>query len=246
MSNSSGARKIIFRVGKICLKVIAGILLFILVLLLLIQTSFVQNFARKKIVSYLQAKLHTKVSIGDLDIGFPKKIILKNIYVEDLQKDTLLSGERLEINISMFRLLQHTVDIREIGLKGITVKIKRVLPDSSFNYDFIIKAFGSNSNSDTLKKNASRPFKIELDRIYLQRIGGTYKDDATGNDFTAFLEDFSTRIKTFDPVHLVFSAGDISLSGLRGNMREYQPVLIIMKILDILEIHILLSQPVFF
>ncbi|HEV3250287.1 MAG TPA: hypothetical protein VGZ71_05005, partial [Puia sp.] len=169
---------------------------------------------------------------------------MKNIYVEDLQKDTLLSGERLEINISMFRLLQHTVDIREIGLKGITVKIKRVLPDSSFNYDFIIKAFASNSNSDTLKKNTSRPFKIEMDRIYLQRVGGTYKDDATGNDFTAFLEDFSTRIKTFDPVHLVFSAGDISLSGLKGNMREYQPVLIIRKILDTVEVHRSLSQPV--
>jgi translocation and assembly module TamB len=242
MSNSSGVKKIVYRVGKICLKIIAGILILILILLILIQTSFFQNFARKKIESYLQTKLHTKLSIGDLDIGFPKKIILKNIYVEDLQKDTLLAGERLEINISMFKLFQHTVDIQEIGLKGITVKIKRLLPDSSFNYDFLIKAFAS--NSDTSKKTSSSPFKIEIDRIYLQRIAATYKDDATGNDLTASFEDFSMRIKRFDPDHLVFSVKDISLSGLRGNMRQYQPELILRKMVDTVEVHRSSSQPV--
>ena len=44
----------------------------IVLILILIQTAPVQNFARKKIVSFLSNKLKTKVEIKRLDIEFPK------------------------------------------------------------------------------------------------------------------------------------------------------------------------------
>ncbi|MEO8117105.1 MAG: hypothetical protein ABI653_05595, partial [Bacteroidota bacterium] len=61
------------------------LLLFILVLIA-IQIPAVQNFARGKIVTYLEKKIQTKVEIGKLSIDFPKRIVLENIYFEDQAK----------------------------------------------------------------------------------------------------------------------------------------------------------------
>ena len=46
----------------------ATILLLLLLVYLLIQLPAVQNYGRKKIVAYLQEKLHTPVEIGKLQI----------------------------------------------------------------------------------------------------------------------------------------------------------------------------------
>ena len=54
-------KSIISTTVKVFLWIIASVLFLIMLVLILIQTSFVQNFARKKIVSYLQNKLNTKV-----------------------------------------------------------------------------------------------------------------------------------------------------------------------------------------
>ena len=80
---------------RIVAKTILFIILFLLVILLLIQTGPVQNILRVKAVAYLQKKLKTKVEVGKVYISLPENIILKNIYIEDRQKDTLLSGGKM-------------------------------------------------------------------------------------------------------------------------------------------------------
>jgi hypothetical protein len=37
----------------------------------------VQNFAKEKVLLYIQDKIKTKVVVAKIDIGFPKKIILE-------------------------------------------------------------------------------------------------------------------------------------------------------------------------
>jgi hypothetical protein len=49
-----------------------------LLLLVLIQIPYVQNFARRETVLYIQDKIKTKVVVAKIDIGFPKKIILES------------------------------------------------------------------------------------------------------------------------------------------------------------------------
>jgi hypothetical protein len=78
--------------ARIVAKTILFIILFLLVILLLIQTGPVQNILRVNAVAYLQKKLKTKVEVGRVYVGLPKNIILENVYIEDRQKDTLLSG----------------------------------------------------------------------------------------------------------------------------------------------------------
>src|ERR1022692_1160518 len=93
-------RRLIYkRILRIFFIVLAILLLLIVSLVLLIQTAPVQNILRGKAVSYLQSKLHTKVAVGKIYIGFPKNIVLRDVYFEDQQHDTLFSGWKLSVNI---------------------------------------------------------------------------------------------------------------------------------------------------
>lgn len=230
--SSLNVKKILTRLFRITVKIIFVLILLFILLIFLIQTSFVQNFARKKIQTYLQGKLHTRVEVGSLYIGLPKKIILKNIYLEDQHKDTLLYGGNIDIDISMLRLLKSELKVNEVNLDDVTVKVKRLLPDSAFNFQYIIDAFAGGTEERSKPADSSSAFKFVLGKIHLQRIALTYKDDATGNDAFVYLGDFKTQIRTFDPDKMDFSVPDISLSKVKSHIRQYHPLLIFKRAAD--------------
>src|SRR5688572_23875994 len=95
-------RNIWVKPARIAAKTILFIVLFFLIILLLIQTGPVQSLVRVKAVAYLEKKLQTKVEVGRVYVGFPKNIVLENIYMEDSQQDTLLSGGRIEYHLGRF------------------------------------------------------------------------------------------------------------------------------------------------
>ena len=111
--------KILRRTLKILGWTVVSIIVLLLLVVVLIQVPAVQNFARGKVVAYLQKKLGTKVEIGHLSIAFPKKIVLENIYFEDQKKDTLIAGQRLAVDIAMLKLLHSEVEINDIELSGV-------------------------------------------------------------------------------------------------------------------------------
>jgi len=189
MTITPRVKKILRRIYRIILIGVLFVIILLIAIVLLIRTPMVQNFARKKIVSYLQSKLHTRVEVGNLYIGFPEKVVLKNIYLEDLSKDTLLYGGKIEVDISMFRLLKNELKLNEINLDQVTVKIKRTLPDSTFNFEYIIDAFAT-KGGDSKPADTTSSMKFSIGKIHLQKISASYRDDASGNDVSFFLGNF--------------------------------------------------------
>ena len=244
MTISEKVKKIIRRIFRITLTTILVLFSVILLILLLIQTSPVQNYGRGKIEAYLEKKLHTKVRIGNLYIGLPTKVILKNIYLEDQQKDTLLSGGNIEVDISMLKLLQHEVRLNDIELNGLTLKVKRLMPDTVFNFQFIADAFSSPGKKPPDPSDSTGGFGFTIGSIHLQHIRAVYRDDATGNDVSIYLGDFKTKLNTFDPAHQLYSIPDISLAQVSGRVRQYQPILILKNIADTISEHNKASAPV--
>ena len=81
-----------------------------------------------------------------------------NVFLQDQSKDTLLSGGELKVDISMFLLLKNEVQIKNIDLENILLKVKRLQPDTVFNFQFIVDAFtgrqtGQNKDTTSLKMN---------------------------------------------------------------------------------------------
>ena len=215
-------KKILRKTGKVLAWILVSILSLVLLLFILIQIPAVQNLGKKKIVAYLEKKLKTKVEIGKLSIDFPKRITLEKVYFEDQLKDTLLSAEKLQVDISLFKLLRSEVEIKYLELNGAHANIYRRDSLTGFNYDYIVKAFVSDEIKDTAKTTS--PLKFRLNKIVLNRVYGKYMDDQTGNEADFVIGNFETGFKTFDPFNMVFDLPKISLNGTNIKIRQYKPL----------------------
>jgi len=216
-------RSVIAKAGRVLVWISAIVLSLIVIALLLIQTTAVQNFARKKIVSYLEHKLKTPVEIGRLSIKFPVSISLADVLIRDRTKDTLLYGGELVVDISMLKLLKKDIDIEAISVDHIVAKIKRQSPDTSFNFQFIVDAFASGSSSDTATQG-SLSTTMTLGKLSVSQSRILFQDTYGGSDIELSVGQLEMKISTFDPAHMIFDVPLVKLNGLHGHFFELQPL----------------------
>lgn len=219
-------KKILRTSFKILLWLLGTVVFLVALVLILIQVPAVQQFAKNKVVAFLEKKLKTRVVIGRLDINFPRRIVLEKIYFEDQRKDTLLAGDTIRVDISMLRLLRNEVALSYLELNGITVNIYRLKPDTVFNFDYIIKAFAGEQKKEMVDTSTGS-MKFKLGDIVLKRIRGSFHDDVTGNDARFALGNFHTEITTFDPDKFIFSIPEIALDQVDAQVRQYKPLVIV-------------------
>ena len=216
-------KSFLVKVGKVFLWTIASLIFLIILILILIQTPLLQNFARKKITGYLENKLKTKVEIGRLSIKFPTSVSIQNVFFEDQSKDTLLYGGEVDINISMLQLLKSRIDIHEITLNAIVTKIKRLPTDTVFNFQYIMDAFAGNPSSPA-KGADNSSLNIKIERIQINNCRIYYKDANSGNEIDLAIGHLDTKISTFDLTHLFFSIPSITVNGLKGYFYQLEPL----------------------
>ncbi len=213
------------RFGKIALKtllwIVGSVILLVLLLIVLIRMPKIQNFVVGKVTNYVEGKIGTPVRIGYINIAFPKKLVLEDIYFEDQSQDTLLSGERILVDINMWRLLDNTVELQELEVKGVTAKINRTLPDSTFNFDYIVNAFASPEKQPKQEESESS-MVFDLDKVLFERIRFVYDDQVIGTAADLNLQHFSTNIKKFDLTgDMAFAMSTINLDGVQANVRQW-------------------------
>ena len=214
-------RPLLTKIGRGIIVFLCAVVLLLVVSLLLLQTVPIQNFARKKIVAYLEQKLGTDLSIKRLDISFPKMLVLEGVYVEDQAKDTLLAGHQLKVDIDLFQLLNNRVQINEIVLKGITLKLKRQRPDRPFNYQFIVDAFATEEKKTSPDTSA---LIMAVDKLILDKTRLVFLDVLTGNDVDVYLGHAQLRIARIDASKLEYDVPQIDIRGLRGRVNQNTPL----------------------
>lgn len=190
-----------FRKGlKIILWIIASVILLVVLIALSLNIPAVQNFVKDKAIGYLKNKTKTEVRLESIKIALPKDIVLNKFYIEDLNKDTLLYAEKLQVDISLFKLLKNTVEINYLELKNIRANVKRVNPDTTFNFSFLVDAFMSDQKKpdEKVEKDTTSTLKFSVDKVRFEDIGLTYRDDVAGNNVKFYLGKLETKIKDFD------------------------------------------------
>lgn len=210
---------------KIFLWIIGGIIALAVLALILIQLPAVQNLARKKVVSFLENKINTKVEINKLSLDLPKLLVLEDVYFEDQNQDTLLAGDTLKVDISLMKLLSNQVEINEIDLRGIRANVSRTMPDSTFNFDYIINAFMGDQQKDAPPADSAAAMKFSIDKINLDRIRVDYKDAVISSDIAFSLGHFDTRIKEFNLDKMKFSVPHIVLRNVNARIIQSEPPL---------------------
>ena len=208
------------KIWHVTLYILLGIFSLFLLLLIFINLNVGKRVVRNQVQSYLQKKLHTKVTIGAVDYSLPQWLKIKRIYVEDQKKDSLIYGEELSVDLNMLKLLRGNTDIQKLVFRNILLNIKRAPSDSFFNYQFIIDAFSGNK-STTANPDTSE-LKLTLDRLVFDNVALKFKDEFAGNDFVARIKMLDATINKFRPDRTNFDINNFFASGVDFIMNTYK------------------------
>ncbi|MDR0686107.1 MAG: translocation/assembly module TamB [Dysgonamonadaceae bacterium] len=106
---------------------------------------------------------HTKsnVKIGNLKFNPFNNIRLNDVYLEDLQGDTLLFAKTVNVKFDFFRFFKKQFYINLIDIDSFAVNIRREKTDTPLNFQFLIDAFATDATvSDS-------PFTFKIDRLMM-------------------------------------------------------------------------------
>ncbi|WP_311135704.1 translocation/assembly module TamB domain-containing protein [Kaistella polysaccharea] len=195
--------------------VLGSLLLLVIVLILSLQLPAVQNFAKGKLVNYLEKKIYTNVSLERVYIDFPNSLVMENLYLQGQKVDTLLFARKMNVGLNIPKLLKNTADITSIDLQGVKANVVRK-ENGTFNFDYIIDAFATKDEEES----PSKPFVISLDKIDLKDIKVSFIDLQSRNDIELYFKSFNTRVKTFDLEQNSYAANDITMDGLRLTLQQ--------------------------
>ncbi|RZK17077.1 MAG: translocation/assembly module TamB, partial [Pedobacter sp.] len=211
---------------KVLLWVIASIIILVVGIALSLNIPAVQNFVKGKAINYLKTKTKTEVSLESIKIALPKDVVLNKFYIEDLKGDTLLYAEKLAVDISLFKLLKNTVEINNVELKNIRANVKRISPDTTFNFSFLVDAFMSDQKKpeEKVDKDTTSTLKFSVDKVSFEDIGLTYRDDVAGNDVKLYLGAFKTKLKTFDLAGQHYVIKDLTLDNTSLRYLQQKPL----------------------
>lgn len=214
------------RLGRIVLKTVLFIIVLFIVVVLLILTPPVQNFLRKKAVTYLENKLHTKVQVGRIYVGLPKKIVIEDVYLEDRKKDTLLSAGSVKVDMALLKLIfKQQVEINSVKLDNITAKVNRQLPDTAFNYQFIVDAFSPKpSPNPSASPDTTTSSPLSVNSVILNKARLVYNDIVTGTNAEAWIDHFDTKVKKYDAENLIIDIPYIHINGLVTYLHQVKPL----------------------
>ncbi len=137
-----------------------------------LQFKPVQTYVARKAADYLSKELNTTVKVGGLYVRPFKSVVLEELLVLDLQKDTLAHFPKFIVDLNRFSLKEKIVDINTVQLNDGTFFLK-TQKDGNTNLDFIIDYFDSGKPKTPSKK---KKFQILFDRVILNNLHFKYKN----------------------------------------------------------------------
>ncbi|MCX6143637.1 MAG: translocation/assembly module TamB domain-containing protein [Ignavibacteriales bacterium] len=202
------------RAIKTVLWILAGILGLIILAVVALQFHGVQRYIAHYVLSSISEKTHTRIEVGSVTIAFTNSVVLHNIFVESRQRDTLLSIQTLAADVNLLGLFSHHIKLRNVRIDSLTAHITRTLPDSSFNFDFILHALSPDSTTADLHPAPSvEPgWEIRLGGLSLNGVHGTYDDEVSGLNLRLRFGTLEASIDKFDLDKMQFHVDELSLT----------------------------------
>ncbi len=165
----------------------------VLVLWLLLQTAFFQNFIVHKVAKRLSKDLHTTVYIKHVDFDLFDKMLLQGTLVLDQNKDTLLYAGAVKVNITDWFFWQDNITLKYAGLDDAVINLNR--KDSVWNYQFLVDYFSGPKKNN---KDTSGGIQLNLGNVELNRIKIWQKDEWRGENIFVSLNKLDLRAHALD------------------------------------------------
>ena len=185
---------------KILKRLFWGIIIFLAIAYVLpatlLQVPYFQEKISHQAVSYLKKKLQTEVHIRQIELGLFNRLILRDVYMEDLSGEVLFQAKRVAAGFEFFPLLQKKWRFNSIQLFTFRFNLNRDTDDSPLNIKYIIDAFASR---DSISTNSGIDLQIKNLSLRSGQISYRVKDKAETpgkfNPKSLLLSDISSKIR---------------------------------------------------
>lgn len=121
---------------------VAIILLLFVILVLFLSIPAVQTHLGNRATKWVNNEYGTNINIGRIGLQFNGDVELKDIYIEDYKKDTLVNIEELNTSVISFKnLYENKFAFGDIYLEGLTFNLKTYQGDKDTNLDMFVARF---------------------------------------------------------------------------------------------------------
>lgn len=107
----------------------------------LLNTSWVQNYIKEKLIAELKVRMDTDLGIGSLYIKPFNVVQLNDIYLNDRQGDTILNARTVYAGFEIMSLLNNELVFTDARLSDFGFYLSKETPDDPLNIQFVIDAF---------------------------------------------------------------------------------------------------------
>lgn len=183
-----------------------GLLGFIVVLLIALRIPAVQTYIAQKATSMVAEKTGGHIRVDKVRVNFIDNVMLKGIYVEEPNGDTLLTADVLEVDISIWKLLSQEVQIDKVVLENAVGNLTQS-PSGEFNFQYIIDAFSDSTKPvDTTPSN----WAISAKQAYLMNV--RFNLDMPGLKLNTYIDEADVELDKLDLEKQIIAGDHINLS----------------------------------
>jgi len=165
-------------------------------LAVLLQMPPVQNYIARQVAKTISAQVGTRVEVDYVYLAFLDRLTMRRFYVQDYQGDTLLYSGKLQANfvLNPFVLLTQGLTIEEIRLTDANFKLRTIPPSNETNLEILLKRLSPPKE----RTGESRPFHLDIQRIYLQNVSFLEDNQTRGKRLSASVARGYLEFETFD------------------------------------------------
>lgn len=195
-------------------------------------TGWGQRFVTQQVNSYLGKKIKAPFRIGRIGYRIPDWIELEDVFFKTPQGDTLLSGRRMRVDLDMMALLQNKISLNQIELEEVRLHVTRTLPDTAFNFNYILDAFNT-AKPDTASlatkvappaDTTATPLDISLSGAALRKVLIRYEDDVAGANVDAYFDSLRVNFEAVDVARSRYRIRDVTGDRINVKTRIYEGI----------------------
>lgn len=169
-----------------------GIFMLLMIFFGISQTSLFKDWLRDTVVEIVNAEIKGNLSIGEIDGTIFTSLLLKDVALTSIQKDTVILARNIELRTSPLKILFKNIYVRKFELKDAEINLVEE-NDGQLN---LLKIFPSSDEpEDTASSNF--PFTIEVADFKLTNVDFSMQryDKVGSNEYYSTLTTEDLRIK---------------------------------------------------
>ncbi|MEM5564782.1 translocation/assembly module TamB domain-containing protein [Psychroserpens sp. AS72] len=220
-------------------------MLLFIILVLVLSIPAVQTSLGKYVTKRINGDYGTNINIGKVGLQFNGDVELKEVYVEDYKKDTLIAIDELNTSILNYgNIIDGTLNFGDIDIMNLTFNVKTYKGESDTNLDIFVAKFDEDnprpekstfllSSSDVSIYDGT--FRLIDENKETQKVLEFYDLNINATNFVIAGSDVDARINTlnfkdsrgayvknlvtnfeYTPEHMIFN--DLSIKTEKSNL----------------------------